>query len=132
MSFQCTVVTPEQQSFDGKIVQAIVPAHDGLVGILTHRAPLLVKLGIGPLRLDLPDNKKTFFLIDGGIAQMKGDKLTILTEAAMPADAINYETARAQYAEAQALKPVDAKTTARREHDLAVAKAKMNIVEQPR
>ncbi len=131
MAFQCTVVTPEKQAFDGKIVGAVVPAHDGLIGILTHRAPLLVKLGIGPLRLDLSDSKKAFFLIDGGIAQMKGDKLTILSEAATPADEINYETARAQFAEAQALKPADPKTTARREHDLAVAKAKMHLVEQP-
>ncbi|MGA2497530.1 MAG: F0F1 ATP synthase subunit epsilon [Tepidisphaeraceae bacterium] len=119
-------------AFDGRIIQAIVPGHDGLVGILTHRAPLLVKLGIGPLRLDLSESKKALFLIDGGIAQMKGDRLTILTEAATPADAINYEAARAQYAEAHALKPIDPKTTARREHDLAVAKAKMNLVEQPR
>ena len=82
MAFRCTVVTPEKQAFEASITQAIVPAHDGLIGILTHRAPLLVKLGIGPLRLDLPDGKKTHFLIDGGVAQMKDDKLTILTEAA--------------------------------------------------
>ena len=47
MSFQCTVVTPEEQAFDAQVTQAILPAHDGLVGILTDRAPLLVKLGTG-------------------------------------------------------------------------------------
>ena len=44
MAFKCVVVTPEQQMFDETITQAIVPAHDGKVGILTDRAPLLVKL----------------------------------------------------------------------------------------
>jgi F-type H+-transporting ATPase subunit epsilon len=130
MAFRCTVVTPEQQAFDGDIIQAIVPAHDGLVGILTHRAPLLVKLGIGPLRLDLPENKKTLFIIDGGVAQMKDDKLTVLTEGATPAEAVDHEAARAQYAEAHALKATDPKTAARREHDMAVAKAKLSLAEQ--
>ncbi len=131
MAFQCTVVTPEKLAFDATITQAIVPAHDGLVGILTLRAPLLAKLGVGPLRLDLPDGKKALFLIDGGIVQMKGDKLTILTEGATPASEIDYESARAQYAEAQALKATDPKTLAKREHDMAIAKAKMHLVEQP-
>ena len=53
MSFQCTVVTPEQQVLDETVTQAILPAHDGQIGILTDRAPLLVKLGVGPLRLDV-------------------------------------------------------------------------------
>ena len=68
MSFQCMLVTPEQQVLDETVQQAIVPAHDGLVGILTGRAPLLVKLGTGELRIDLPGGQKRYFFVDGGIA----------------------------------------------------------------
>ena len=39
MSFQCVIVTPEQQLLDETVSQAIVPAEDGLIGILTGRAP---------------------------------------------------------------------------------------------
>jgi F0F1-type ATP synthase epsilon subunit len=46
MGFQCVIVTPEHQVLDENILQAILPAHDGLMGILTDRAPLLVKLGL--------------------------------------------------------------------------------------
>ena len=49
MAFQCVIVTPEAQVFDESVTQAIVPAHDGQIGILTDRAPLLVKLGVGAL-----------------------------------------------------------------------------------
>ena len=49
MAFECVVVTPEQQAFSDKIAQAILPAHDGMIGILTDRAPLLIKLAKGPL-----------------------------------------------------------------------------------
>src|SRR6266446_685716 len=77
MAFQCTVVTPEQQAFDASITQAILPAHDGLIGILTGRAPLLVRLGTGPLRLDLAAGRSQYYFVDGGVAQMKNNKLTI-------------------------------------------------------
>src|SRR5688500_15321883 len=100
MAFQCTVVTPEQQAFDGSVTQAIVPAHDGLIGILTDRAPLLVKLGTGPLRLDLAGGQKRFFFVDGGVAQMKDNRLTILSTEAVPASEVDAEAARAEYNEA--------------------------------
>jgi F-type H+-transporting ATPase subunit epsilon len=82
MAFSCVVVTPEQQILDESLTQAIIPASDGLLGILTHRAPLLAKLGKGPLRLDLESGQTRLFQIDGGIAQMKDNKLTILTRTA--------------------------------------------------
>src|SRR4051794_26980338 len=102
MAFQCTVVTPEQQVLDEQVVQAIVPAHDGKVGVLTNRAPLLMKLGLGEMRIDFPNGQKRFFYIEGGVAQVKDNKLTILTDEATPADQINAESARAELVEAQA------------------------------
>src|SRR4051794_26888328 len=91
MAFQCVLVTPEQQVLDESITQAIVPAHDGQVGILTGRSPLLVKLGTGALRVDLASGQRRFFFVDGGVAQMKDNKLTILSTDAAPASAIDAE-----------------------------------------
>ena|SRR5687768_10614598 len=123
MSFQCTVVTPEQQAFDAQVTQAILPAHDGLVGILTDRAPLLVKLGVGPLRLDLQGGQRQFFLVDGGVAQMKDNKLTVVTGEATASAEIDAETARAALAEAEARKATDPKSAEDRERQLARARA---------
>jgi F-type H+-transporting ATPase subunit epsilon len=127
MAFQCVVVTPEQQVLDESITQAIVPGHDGLIGILTDRAPLLTKLGLGSLRLDHANGAKSFYFIEGGVAQMKGNKLTILTNEATPASEINAETARAEYAEAAARRGTDEKTTAEREKQMARARAKQEV-----
>ena len=124
MSFRCTLVTPEQQVLDETVTQAIVPAHDGLVGILTGRSPLLVKLGTGTLRVDLAGGQKRFFYVDGGVAQMKDDRLTIVSTDAAAAGDINPETARAEYAEAEARRPTDANTTRDRAQQMARAKAK--------
>jgi F-type H+-transporting ATPase subunit epsilon len=124
MAFQCVIVTPEQQALDESATQAIVPAWDGQVGILTDRAPLLVKLGLGPLRVDLAGGRSRTFVIDGGIAQMKDNRLTILTNQATPAEEIDLAAARAELAEAEARVPTDAKTMEDRTHQLARARAK--------
>lgn len=123
MAFQCVVVTPEEQTVDQTVTQAILPAHDGLVGILDHRSPLLVKLGQGPLRLDLPDGRKEYYYVEGGVAQMKGNHLTLLTEKAIPADRIDPASAAAELAEASARKPTDEKTRELRQRQIDRAKA---------
>jgi F-type H+-transporting ATPase subunit epsilon len=82
MSFQCVVVTPEQELLDLKCKQVILPAEDGLLGILTDRAPMLARLGKGPLRIDPESGGTQNFKIEGGVAQMKSNKLTILTQKA--------------------------------------------------
>jgi F-type H+-transporting ATPase subunit epsilon len=124
MPFQCVLVTPEQQLFDEQISQAIVPAHDGQIGILTGRAPLLVKLGTGTLRVDLAGGERRFYFVDGGVAQVKDNKLMILSTDAAAADEIDAESARAELAEAEARQTTDAKTAKDRAHQMARAKAK--------
>ena len=127
MAFQCTVVTPEQQAFDSSITQAIVPAHDGLIGILTDRAPLLVRLGTGPLRLDLAGGRSQYYFVDGGVAQMKDNKLTVLTNEATPADEIDAEAARAEYADAVARRITDPHSFEDRQRQMARARAKQEL-----
>jgi F-type H+-transporting ATPase subunit epsilon len=123
MAFECTVVTPEKQAFEGMVVQAIVAAHDGSMGVLTGRAPMLVKLGVGALRLDRPDGQKQYFLIDGGVAQMKGDRLVILTQEARPAEGLEVKEAEAAMAEALGKRIVDEKSFEDRQRGMERARA---------
>jgi len=124
MSFQVVVVTPEQQVLDETVTQAILPAHDGQIGILTNRAPLLVKLGQGPMQLDLAGGGKSKqFYVEGGIAQMKDNKLTVLTQVAIPAEQVSAETARAELAEATAARITDQKSFEDRQRRLGRARA---------
>lgn len=127
MAFDCVVVTPEQQSFNGTVRQVVLPAHDGQVGILTGRAPLLVKLGIGTLRLERTKGADEVFFVDGGVAQMKDNRLTILTDKAIAAADLDAESAKAEYAEAEARKSTDALVQQKRDHQMAAAKAKLQI-----
>src|SRR6186713_1092189 len=99
MSFHIVIVTPEQQVLDETVTQAILPAHDGQIGILTDRAPLLVKLGQGALQIDLAAGQSRKMYVEGGLAQMKENVLTILTQVAIPVEEIDAEAAKAEMAE---------------------------------
>jgi F-type H+-transporting ATPase subunit epsilon len=127
MAFQCVVVTPEAQVMDESVTQVILPGHDGLLGIMTDRAPMVTKLGTGPLRIDRAGGARSYFFVDGGIAQMKDNKLTILTDTATPAKEIDAESARAEYAEAVARRAVDDKAVADRDHLMERARSKQEV-----
>ncbi|MGH7213552.1 MAG: ATP synthase F1 subunit epsilon [Tepidisphaeraceae bacterium] len=128
MSFQCVIVTPEQQVLDEQVTQVILPAHDGLVGIMTDRAPLLAKLGLGPLRVDPASGPSRYFLVEGGVAQMKDNHLTILTDRAEASSEINAESARAEYAEATARRITDSKSFEDRQRQLQRSRMKQQLV----
>lgn len=80
-TFHCSVVTPERAVLDTDATFVAFPAHDGEIGILHNRAPLLCQLGKGTLRVELGKESHRFS-IEGGFAQMVDNKLTILTDNA--------------------------------------------------
>ena len=61
-TIQCKLITPTDCILEEEISHAVIPAWDGLFGVLPGRAPIVAKLGLGELRLDFPDqggDKKT-------------------------------------------------------------------------
>ena len=124
---QCILLTPDQQLLNEQTSQVILPAHDGLMGILTDRAPIIVKLGIGPMRVDLAGGKKQFFFVDGGLAQMKESTLTVLTSKAIPSSEIDHQAAVAEYNEALARKPKQETELDDREKALQRARVKQAL-----
>lgn len=123
MAFQCTVATPEGLLFDGSVTSAIVPAHDGQIGILTDRAPILLKLGAGSLTLADAAGKETVLFIAGGVAQMKDNVLTILSDEAKPLDKLDVEAARKEVAELSVFPQLTPSEFATRERKLNRARA---------
>src|SRR4051812_42854026 len=127
MAFHVVIVTPEQQVLDETVTQAILPAHDGEIGILTSRAPLLVKLGQGRLQLDMPGGGKRRLYVEGGVAQMKDNQLTVLTQMALPVEEISADGARAELAEATAQRITDEKSFQDRQRRLQRARSMQEL-----
>ncbi len=82
---KCSVITPEAQVVDTTATSVVIPAHDGLIGILFNRAPLLCQLGEGTLRIDGSDGIQRRFNVQGGFAQVLNNEVTVLTEKAAQA-----------------------------------------------
>jgi F-type H+-transporting ATPase subunit epsilon len=98
--FHCSVITPERAMLETEATFVAFPAHDGEVGILAHRAPLLFKMGAGELRVESPQGNQVLF-VDGGFAQMVENRLTLLTEVAKRLDEIKPEAVERQLEEAR-------------------------------
>ncbi|HZN65337.1 MAG TPA: hypothetical protein VFB66_08540, partial [Tepidisphaeraceae bacterium] len=71
--------------------------------------------------------QRQYFYVEGGVAQMKDNRLTVLTNEATPADEIDAEAARAEYAEAAARRANDEHAAEDRERQMARARAKQQL-----
>lgn len=125
-SFQCSVITPEAAVLETEATAASFPAHDGEFGILRNRAPLVCKLGIGALRVETPEGARRLY-IAGGFAEVRENRLTILTNHALAPDAIDVDAARQALAEAEAMRITDSVSLARRQDAIARAKAQLRL-----
>lgn len=125
-TFTCSVITPERTVLDTEATFAAFPAHDGEMGVLRNRAPLVCKLGIGVLRVELGTDRHAVF-IDGGFAQVVGNRLTILTQHARMANEITVASAEKAMVEARALPVREADGSSRRDDAIRRAQVQLRL-----
>ncbi len=116
-TFTCSIVTPTETVFDEDVVYVSFPAWDGQQGVMAGQSPLLSQLGIGALRVDLPDGETRWYLLEMGFAQVQDGALTLLTDRVTPAADLSVEDAQAALAEAAARIPTGGKDLAAIEQD---------------
>ena len=126
-TFDCVVVTPERVVLECDAEFAARPAWDGEIGILRSRAPLMVKLGVGVLRVKSAEGEQKM-AIDGGFAEMIDNKLSVLTEGAYFAAELERSDVEHALSDAQAMEAHDTTAVANRNHALARAKAQLKIL----
>ncbi|HEY3246263.1 MAG TPA: ATP synthase F1 subunit epsilon [Phycisphaerae bacterium] len=126
-SFRCTVVTPDRQVLDTDATFVALPAHDGEIGILHNRAPLVCKLGIGVLRVTAGGGQQRYF-VDGGFAQVLDNNLTVLTPKALSSDQIDPAAAEASFRQVAASHPTDEAGQNARQAGMQRARAQLKAV----
>jgi F-type H+-transporting ATPase subunit epsilon len=130
-TFHCSVITPERAVLEAEATFVAFPAHDGEVGILPGRAPLLFKMGIGELRVESPEGNHNFF-VDGGFAQMVENRLTLLTEQAKAIEEIDRAAAERALAEARDMPMISDAEFAARQRAVRRAETQIHLVEAAR
>jgi F-type H+-transporting ATPase subunit epsilon len=101
-SLQLVLVTPEVTLLDEPVAALRFPLHDGQIGILPGRAPMIGRLGYGELKVTRLDGGDSSYFVDGGFVQVKAGAVTLLTDRAVPQDEINAADASAKLQEAVA------------------------------
>lgn len=115
-----TVITPDRQVLDESADSVVVPAHDGELGILPQRAPLMCELGAGTLRFTAAGQTRKFF-IDGGFAQVFDNRVIVLTSNAIATSDVT--PAMVAAAEREAAEPAGKTETSRENHAKAQRRA---------
>jgi len=125
-SFHCSVITPERAVLECDATFVAFPAHDGEMGVLRHRAPLVCRMGIGPLRIETTGEKHLLF-VDGGFAQVVDDRLTILTEQAKRAQEIDDAAASRAMVEARSIRITDDVSFQKRSRGIRRAQVQLRL-----
>jgi F-type H+-transporting ATPase subunit epsilon len=77
------LVAPGRTIFDGDVESTIIPATDGLMGILPGHAPFLGLLAPGEVTVRRAGTLERF-PVQGGIVQVLPDRVIILAEDTAP------------------------------------------------
>jgi F-type H+-transporting ATPase subunit epsilon len=99
-SLRLVLVTPEVTLLDEPVAALRFPLHDGQIGILPGRAPMIGRLGYGELKVTGIDGNHASYFVDGGFVQVKAEAVTILTDRALLRDEIDASEASSELQEA--------------------------------
>lgn len=126
----CSVITPEEKVLEATATSVIIPAHDGQIGILKDRAPLLCKLGIGVMKMETTDQGLKEIYVDGGFAQVLNNNVTVLTDRAAEAENISRADAQKALTDAEQMPAHTVDEVTARQTAIDRAKAKLSIAKK--
>jgi len=102
---QLELVTPARIMAQKSVQMVVAPGVEGLFGVLPRHAPLLADLTRGIVEVHEDGKVTDRFMIDGGLADVSGESVTILAERAIDlgsADAAALKEKAANVNEAEA------------------------------
>lgn len=74
------IISPDKQIYSGEIKLVQVPGVDGSFELLNSHAPLISILKQGKVKLIDTQDKEHFFDINGGVLEVKQNKVIVLAE----------------------------------------------------
>lgn len=95
--FQCVIIAPAGTMLDCPAFSVVVPAHDGMRGILYNHMPMFCALSLGIMevkkeRQELKEvQKPSYYMIDGGFALVAANLLKIIAYDALCLEGLSQE-----------------------------------------
>jgi F-type H+-transporting ATPase subunit epsilon len=100
VALQLLVVTPERQIVETEADEVEMPGAEGYLGILPGHAPLITLLGTGVLSFRRGASSRAF-AISSGLAEVSGDRVSVLTDTAEGSGEIDAAAAEREKAKAE-------------------------------
>jgi F-type H+-transporting ATPase subunit epsilon len=90
-TFHCDLIDPTGKLLDCSTASVVLPAHDGLIGILYNHLPMLYQLGLGIMRVSTgpaegaaePQQEEMSFFVDGGFALVASNSVMVVAYEAL-------------------------------------------------
>ena len=108
MSLTLEIVTPEQRVYSKSVERVKLPCSEGEMEVLPGHIPLITTVDAGEVRTQ-SKGQSELLAVDKGFVEVFGDKVSILTEAAIDIEDIDLEAAeKAQKRAEEALAKAEA------------------------
>jgi F-type H+-transporting ATPase subunit epsilon len=94
------IVTPEARTFSGEAQMVVVPGVEGELGILPDHMPLMTQINPGELRVITGEGEQ-FLAVGSGFLEVLPDRVSVMTDMAVPEAEIDEKAAEEAVARAQ-------------------------------
>ena len=116
------IVSAEEEVWAGEGTMVFAPAEMGEIGIAPQHAPLLTRLKPGEIRVQQESGEEQFFFVSGGLLEVQGQLVTVLSDTALRAGDLDEAAAlEAQRRAEQAMSD--------RSNEMDFAKAKAELIQ---
>ena len=121
-SIHVDIVSAEGEIFSGEAEMVFAPGQLGEIGIAPRHAPLLTDLKPGEVRVQTSEGEEQFFYVSGGMLEVQGHIVTVLSDTALRA--ADLDEAAALEAQRRAEQALSDQTG-----ELELAKAKAELIQ---
>lgn len=101
------IVTPAKLLFSGSADMVVVPGGEGDFGMLPGHAPMLSTVRAGTIDIYEGDKVTAQVFVEGGFAEVTGERCTVLVEKALAVTDIDKAAAEQRLSEAKAAQSAD-------------------------
>jgi F-type H+-transporting ATPase subunit epsilon len=130
MPVSLEIVSPEKLLLSRPVDMVVIPAAEGDMGVLEGHTPMIVTLRGGTIDLYDGDKIADRLFVNGGFAEVTGERVTVLANVAIPLTELNRSDAERELATAEtAYEAADKRDTAIEDAALDVVQAARAKVE---
>jgi len=120
------IVSPDRLLLSREVEMAVIPASEGLIGVLPAHSPMIVLLAGGTISIYEGGRATDQLFVSGGFAEITPERCTVLADEAVPVAELSRTDAERLLAEAEVAYEATDK------HDLVAYDAAMARVQSAR